>query len=126
MSDQQKSQVLETIRHAKSSHMKWRAYAQALVAGVAVKEENAPVKHTECKFGQWYFGEGWKRFGGLSIYKDIQGAHEMLHHVYEQIYSLVRARKVTTAAEKLPDLMNISRSLLEQLSLLEDDIRARL
>jgi hypothetical protein len=121
----EKSKLLEVIRRAKSSHVKWRAYAQGLVAGVDVKEDNLPVKHTDCRFGQWYFGEGRTHFGDLQIYRDIQGAHEMLHSVYEQIYKLVHERKLDAAEEKLGHLMNISRSLLEQMTFLEDEIQAR-
>jgi hypothetical protein len=94
------------------------------VAGVQVKEENLPVKHTECRFGQWYLGEGSKLFGHLSIYKDIDGAHETLHAVYEQIYRLVEKKQFEDAQYKLDQLMDISRSLMEQLNLLEQEIAA--
>lgn len=120
-----KQELLDIIRRAKSSHVKWRAYAQGLVAGVEVKEENLPVKHTDCRFGKWYFGEGREIFGSLAIFRDIQGSHEMLHSVYEQIYELVRKQRLEEAQSKLTQLMDISRSLLEMLNLLEEDVAAR-
>jgi hypothetical protein len=117
-----KTEHLDTLRRAKSSHVRWRAYAQGLVAGVEVKEENLPVKHTDCRFGQWYFSEGTELFGDLEVFRDIQGAHEMLHAVYEQIFTLVKNGDFTTAQVKLNQLMDISRTMLEELALLEEEI----
>jgi hypothetical protein len=118
----QKRELLDTVRRAKSSHVRWRAYAQGLVAGVAVKDENLPVKHTECRFGKWYFSEGMETFGHLEVFRDIQGAHEMLHAVYEQIYVLVGKKDFVQAQAKLDQLLEISRTLLEELALLEQEI----
>lgn len=119
-----KAELLDTIRRAKSSHVRWRAYAQGLVAGVEVKEDNLPVKHTECRFGKWYFSEGMELFGDLEVFRDLQGAHEMLHAVYEQIFNLVKKGDFVTAQSKLIQLMDISRTLLEELALLEQEIEA--
>lgn len=120
-----KTELLNIIRRAKSSHVRWRAYAQGLVAGVDVKEENLPVKHTECRFGKWYFGHGTQVFGDLPVFRDIQGSHEVLHAVYEQIFDLVKIKDYSSAQNKLTQLMNISRTLLEQLNLLEEEIESR-
>jgi len=119
-----KAELLELVRRAKSSHVRWRAYAQGLVAGVEVKAENLPVKHTECRFGKWYFSEGMAMFGQRQVFRDIQGGHEMLHAVYEQIYRLVKQADFKHAEAKLAQLMEISRTLMEQLALLEQEIEA--
>jgi hypothetical protein len=120
-----KTELLDIIRRAKSSHVRWRAYAQGLVAGVDVKDENLPVKHTDCRFGKWYFGHGTQVFGDLPVFSDIQGAHEMLHAVYEQIYDLVKQKDLSSAQNKLTQMMDISRTLLELLNLLEEEIESR-
>lgn len=124
MSGLNKGDLLALLRRAKSSHIRWRAYAQGLVGGVAVDEDRLPIKHTDCKFGQWYFGEGMEQLGHLDIFKDIQGPHEMLHGVYEQIHGLVGNGRIEEARTKLDELIGISRTLLEQMELLEDEINA--
>jgi hypothetical protein len=121
----QNTELLDLIRRAKSSHVRWRAYAQGLVAGVEVKPENLPVKHTDCRFGKWYFSEGMETFGDLAIFRDLQGAHEMLHAVYEQIFNLVQKGQFDAAQGKLNQLMDISRTLLEGLALLEQEVGSR-
>jgi len=124
MSDESnKEELLALIRRAKSSHIRWRAYAQGLVSGVPVAEDRLPVKHTDCKFGQWYYGEGKKLLGDLDIFKDVEAPHEMLHAVYGQIHDLVVTQGDTHRAHaKLEELVAISRTLLEQIEILEQEV----
>ncbi len=120
----QRSNVLSRIRRAKSSHIRWRAFAQGLVAGVEVSEEKLPIRHTDCQFGQWYHSEGKSILGHLEIFRHIDGAHEMLHSIYEQIYNLVRDNEMEKARKKLDELIGVSRTLLEQIELLESEVDA--
>jgi|GEM_PF-7004333 len=118
-----KAQLLSIIQRAKSAHLQWRAYAQGIAAGVPLEESKAPVKHTDCKFGQWYYSEGKAVLGHLDIFNNIAGPHEMLHLVYEQIYSLATKQKFAKANEKMNDLLSISRTLLESIALLENEVQ---
>lgn len=120
----EKSELLALLRRAKSSHIRWRAYAQGLVAGVSVKEDRLPVKHTDCAFGKWYYGEGQRRFGHLEIFHDLEGPHELLHSVYRQIHDFVVAGKTEPGREKLEELIGVSRTLIEQMELLEQEVEA--
>ncbi len=120
-----KEELLAVIRRAKSSHIRWRAYAQGLVSGVQVAEDRLPVKHTDCKFGQWYYGEGKQLLGHLDIFKDVEAPHEMLHAVYGQIHELVVNQGDTHSAHgKLDELIAISRTLLEQIEILEQEVNS--
>lgn len=53
-----KKEIIIKLRAAKASHIQWRAYAQAIVGGFSVDQNHVPVIHTNCKFGQWYYGKG--------------------------------------------------------------------
>ncbi len=120
-----KEDVLAIIRRAKSSHIRWRAYAQGLVSGVQVGEDRLPIKHTDCKFGLWYYGEGRKLLGNFDIFKDVEAPHEMLHAVYGQIHDLVvKKADQKSAQSKLVELIAISRTLLEQIEILEQEVVA--
>lgn len=120
----QKTEMLATLRRAKSAHIRWRAYAQGLVSGVPVTEDQAPTVHTECRFGKWYYTDGKKTFHDLPIFDDIERPHEMLHSVYQEIFESVRDGNLEQAKGQLDDLMGISRTLLEQIELLEKEIEA--
>lgn len=120
-----KEELLALIRRAKSSHIRWRAYAQGLVSGVPVAEDRLPVKHTDCKFGEWYYGEGKRLLGELDVFKDVEAPHEMLHAVYDQIHDLVVNQGDNQSAHgKLEELVAISRTLLEQIEILEQEVNA--
>jgi hypothetical protein len=119
-----KTELLSRIRRAKSSHIRWRAFAQGLVAGVKVNEERLPVMHADCQFGQWYYGEGRALLGQVAIFNDIEGPHEMLHAVYAKVYQLVCDGHTAKARSKLDELVAVSRTLIEQIELLEAEIDA--
>jgi len=120
-----KEELLGVIRRAKSSHIRWRAYAQGMVSGVPVADDRLPIKHTDCKFGQWYYGEGAQQLGDLEVFKDVEVPHEMLHAVYAQIHEIVAVNGNTAEAhDKLEELIAISRTLLEQIEILEQEVGA--
>jgi hypothetical protein len=117
--------VLALIRQAKSSHIRWRAYAQGLVCLFAVDDEVMPVEHTECRFGQWYFSGGMKTFGDSLIFQAVQWPHKMLHVVDREIHDLAKEQRVADAEAKLEQLTGISRALIEQLERLEREVAAK-
>lgn len=135
-----KKEVLTQLRTAKSAHIEWRSYAQALIAGIPVKDDKVPVIHTECKFGQWYYGAG-QAISTLSAYRAIETPHEMLHKIYMEIYKLLHAEDDRSALQKMlqsskklkqknqadaedlmKNLLSVSGTLLESINLLEREI----
>ncbi|MET0065050.1 MAG: CZB domain-containing protein [Candidatus Thiodiazotropha sp.] len=136
-----KKDALEKLRKAKGAHIKWRAYAQALVSGVSVSEEKIPVEHTNCMFGKWYHGEGKDQLGHLSSYEGIYTPHEMLHEIYKRIFNLLQEpdkvslknlfssrssrenRRMDLARSYMEELVGVSETLLRALDMLEEEIR---
>jgi hypothetical protein len=138
-----KSEILATIRRAKSAHIKWRSFAQALIAGVPVTEDKIPKEHTECDFGRWYYGEGRQVLGRLESFQGIETPHEMLHAIYNRIYNILHgmegesltSRILTSKAERLRrrievaqnlmiELVAVSETLLRAIELLESEIQS--
>ena len=119
--------ALNHLRAAKSAHIQWRSNAQALVAGVAIDESKIPVDHTDCKFGQWYYGDG-QLLMPLQAFQGIEVPHQNLHLVYKKIYDLLHVKMGffrTQKAEKLlPTIIQLSESLIKSVELLEEDIRS--
>lgn len=136
-----KKEALDKLRKAKGAHLKWRAYAQAIVSGVKIDEEKIPVEHTQCAFGQWYHGEGKKMLGHLSSYESIYTPHEMLHEIYKKIYGVLHAEdegglkklfsskasreqdRMRVAYQYMEELVGVSETLLRTLDILEQEIR---
>lgn len=136
-----KKEVLSQLRLAKSAHIQWRAYAQALIAGIPVEKDHVPVIHTNCKFGKWYYGPG-QELSSLSSYGAIETPHEMLHQIYIKIFKLLfvaddrsifkkifgskrlaNKRNQEEAEALMQKLLSVSGTLLEAINLLELEIK---
>ena len=137
-----KQEVLQQLRTAKSAHIQWRARAQALVAGIAVDEDKVPMIHTDCKFGQWYYGDG-QDMASLSSFQAVETPHEVLHAIYMKIFKVLHGGDDRSAWQKLfgkksnfediqleqankylKELVDVSNTLLTAIELLENDIKA--
>ncbi|MBU1664993.1 MAG: CZB domain-containing protein [Gammaproteobacteria bacterium] len=118
-----KQEALGQVRHAKSAHIRWRAYVQAMVAGLEIEEQRAPVHHKDCDFGQWFYGDGFRAFGHWAIYQDVEFSHELLHEVYRLLHRVLEEGDLDRAAVIMDQLVGLSHSLLAGLELLEEEIR---
>jgi hypothetical protein len=134
-----KKQVVTHLRAAKSAHIKWRSYAQAIVAGLPISEDQVPVIHTDCAFGKWYYGPGQK-LSSLPGFHAIETPHEALHGIYMQIFKLLfeteeasffqkligTGKKRDDRREQLNSLLNslieMSKTLLAAIELLEQEV----
>lgn len=135
-----KKDIVEQLRKAKSAHIQWRSYAQALIAGIEVKHDHVPVIHTDCKFGKWYYGKG-QRLASLPAYAAIETPHEMLHQIYMRIFKLLfdqeevgllskilgqksrmEQRNREEAEQLMEKMIAVSGTLLEAIEMLEKDM----
>jgi len=133
--------ILGQLRLAKSAHIQWRSYAQAITAGISVENDHVPVLHTSCKFGKWYYGQG-QQLATLSSYGAIDTPHEVLHQIYGEIYELlfgeahqskirkllglktkVTRKKKERVNELMQNLIGVSGTLLEAINVLEKEIQ---
>lgn len=136
-----KKEILTQLRAAKTAHIQWRSYAQALISGLPVEQDHVPVVHTTCKFGKWYYGPG-QALSSLSGYEAIETPHEILHQLYMKIFKILFAeddrsllskvfgsksklnkKKQEEAEALMQNLLSVSRTLLESIALLEQEIQ---
>jgi len=137
-----RKEIIAQLRAAKTAHIQWRAYAQALVAGFAIDQNLVPVIHTDCKFGQWYYGQG-QSLSNLKHFAEIDKPHVLLHQEYMNIYKLIftktkpglfdglfnsqekrRLKNVKQAEELMKNLAAISEELLASINSLEQEVIA--
>jgi hypothetical protein len=138
-----KKEVLGMLYAARSAHIQWRARAQALVAGLPLDKEQVPISYTDCKFGKWYYGDGQKLSSLFRSYRGIEEPHEKLHLVYMKIFNGLygedttsvlgklfgtakkhKAEKLALVERLLPQLVQISQTLLEAIDILEKEIQS--
>lgn len=137
-----RDEAIKQLRAAKSAHLQWRAYAQALISGVPLEESKVPVIHTDCKFGQWYYSDG-QDLTDLKNFREIEKPHEDLHALYMQIFKTLfgeddrgalaklfgsstshKAKQVDKANELMKDLLAVSNNLVGIIDELYGEIKA--
>jgi hypothetical protein len=136
------------LRAAKMAHLNWLTHARNLLVGGEFSPTSAPLEATECKFGQWFYGEG-SMFAELSEYQAIERLHTDLHSNYRALHELLDKahrleqgqrssllRRLTGNSEEVvemrreagalaSELETISGTMLIRLSELEKRIRTR-
>jgi len=53
------------------------------------KNENTYVDERSCPFGQWYYGEGKKRYGNDPLYLRLEEPHKRVHQLAKTILEMV-------------------------------------
>jgi hypothetical protein len=114
--------ISKELRKAKAAHIKWRSYAYAMVSGLDIDTEYAPLEHTDCVFGKWYYGVGMEHFGHLDTYSGIEVPHQILHKLYSKIYDLAKNGKLKDAEVEAKRLTELSHQVMEALALVEHEI----
>ncbi len=117
-----KDDALQQLRAAKTAHLQWRAYAQALISGVPLDEQKVPVIHTDCKFGNWYYSSG-QDLSGLKRFRDIEKPHEDLHAVYMEIFKTLYGEDTRSGLSKLfGSKQSYKQSQMDKAKVLLDDM----
>ena len=77
------------------------------------------AKHTECKFGKWYYGADAKQLAGIAAYQTIGEQHARFHQLARTVVELHKSGKNTEAAGKLTQVRQLSQILFGLLDELE-------
>ncbi|MFZ2890367.1 CZB domain-containing protein [Sulfuricurvum sp.] len=85
-----KEETLTHLRNAKKAHITWVHRAHALIEGLPIEKEQIPVSCTDCKFGQWFYGEGQRlnMMPSMDCLKEIETLHFELHDIYMKIFKI--------------------------------------
>ncbi len=105
LNDADNEKCLQQIARAKSAHLRWRAYAQALLAGQEIEEGQLPLEHTECQFGRWYYGAG-QTMATLPAFRSIESPHRQLHQISLDLFRLLKYSETPPFWQVLPGFKN--------------------
>ncbi|MCA6061395.1 CZB domain-containing protein [Thalassolituus sp. ST750PaO-4] len=93
-----KNETLQQLRQARTGHLRWQAHAQSILSAPNHLDnisEKAPMNHTDCQFGQWYFGQ-MQALRHIPGYQQIDPLHERLHQLYREIFDIMLEKKSGT------------------------------
>jgi len=97
-----REKFLQQIGRAKTAHLRWRAYAQALLSGHDIEEGQLPLEHDECQFGRWYYGAG-QALRTLPEFRAIEIPHKQLHQVCLDLFSLLKRSEKPSLWQRILD-----------------------
>jgi len=85
------STILQQIKDAKRSHLRWMKSAEDLVENFIGEEDVSALRTTTCDFGHWFYSSGQKlriiaTIG--NIMNRIEAHHDDLHDAYASIYHI--------------------------------------
>ena len=70
---------------AKEKHAKWKVDIENFLKGIGTLTNEEAVSHLHCDLGKWYYKEGKKKYGHLSVMKRFETEHEHLHKLISSI-----------------------------------------
>ncbi|WP_308389825.1 methyl-accepting chemotaxis protein [Acidithiobacillus sp. AMEEHan] len=111
----------ETHRHFVDVAM---AESEKGAAAITPKELPLPSDYHSCRLGKWYDGVGRQNFGRLAEFAQLEQPHRAIHELSVALLEAARQGD-TFAVEPLRlQLTGARQTFLEQLTILEDAIRA--
>lgn len=135
-----KTDVVSELCAARAAHIRWLAYAEAMTQGMPLDKDQVPLTYTDCKFGDWYYGEGQK-LSKLRYYAGIAEPHKHVHEVYMRIFNILygevnysflarlfgqakkhEQEKAAVARRLLPELQEASKKLVHAMEMLETEV----
>ena len=94
-----KSEILQTLKSSRKSHLEWIVHASKILKGVDKCDAKAPMVCTQCEFGKWLYSKG-KEINNLPGLKRIERYHEDFHHAYKALYFEKYDRRVSKIARR--------------------------
>ncbi len=115
--------TVKQIDTFKLAHIKWVDDLKAMLAGR--KELNAEdvVDHTECLLGKWMMKQEGSELSLSPAFQAIKKPHQTMHQHTGMIISLFVNGDFTGAKEALMELETYSNEIVQQLTILENDIK---
>ncbi|NPA66799.1 MAG: chemotaxis protein [Epsilonproteobacteria bacterium] len=80
------------------------------------------ISDTECRFGQWYFGEGKKLFSMLPTYTKIAEPHHLVHDMAQQNFKFINPedKRIEHAQDILTNFRKMEEASHQLFDLLDD------
>ena len=95
-----KQDILNSIKYAKSEHIRWITYAEAKYDGMEVDDEMFQKDHTECECGKWILEKGQLLFH-IKASQNLDEDHKQFHSLYKQLYDFMETQDQGNIFNKL-------------------------
>lgn len=101
-------------------HLRWVRKVLGLLDGQRLDMPPEQLSsHKHCRFGQWYHGAGFKRYGNTPEFTAIDDIHRQVHETGIHLAALVEQGDVIAARREGERLQSLKDALLAQLAELQ-------
>ena len=108
---------------AQYDHVKWVRRIERYLDGATLQLSPAELfDHHQCRFGNWYYSHGLRRYGQLQEFIDLEPIHIAVHQLGPRIVALRAAGEVAQAREQAHELLALKGQILEKLSALQRSV----
>jgi methyl-accepting chemotaxis protein len=104
----------------KTAHALWSAKLSDLLAGKINLDPSEVARHTDCKFGKWYYGPQGKQLAGLDIFNSVGEQHAKFHELAKSIAELYKDGRTQEAAQKFAETRALTQNLFRLLDQLDE------
>ncbi len=108
--------ILDT---AKTDHRVFTGKIAACLKGDISMDPSQLPDHHNCRFGQWYFGEGMRMCGQMRNFREMDGPHSKIHSLAKEAVRACNAGEKAKAQQAYLEMESVS----EQIGGLLDGIK---
>ncbi len=112
----------DTFMKARSAHIAWKGKIRGFLDGVIEMDMNQAVSHHDCMLGQWLDKEGRSKLQHLPEMKELDQAHEQMHHVIQEIVKLKKSGEEAEAELRFGEIEPLSNQVVMLLNRLETGV----
>jgi methyl-accepting chemotaxis protein len=106
----------------KIAHLQLVKNLRDMLDGKYKLQENQVTNHTECKFGQWYYGQGSEALKGLPEFIAVERPHKQLHEFARKAVRAFHQGDRRAAENYAREVENLSREIANALDTLKSKI----
>jgi hypothetical protein len=108
---------------AEGDHLRWVHSVLDYAQMPPAEQAGLALAHTDCRFGQWYYGDGGQRYAQCEGYRELAQMHAALHAQAQQLISLCQSgADAASLARAQAELQAMSTALSEGIRGLQAEV----
>lgn len=90
-----KERYIQSIRNARTAHVKWANQIKLMVSGVSVNKDTIPVNQTDSAFSKWLYEEAtiFSTSSAKNVIDEMIDLHTKCYDIYLKIYGILYANQ---------------------------------
>lgn len=109
---------------AEIEHRRWVDDLITSVTAGSVLIAPPPLDDRQCRFSNWYHGQGSNSYGHLEAFREIDPVHHQIHQLGQRMVELERAGEQERALQMVPQLRQLRNEIQGRLDDLKSSVAA--